>query len=75
MYNASLKYKWDNQNVRDYAAEEGREKGLKEGREEGREEGKYQKAVEMAIKLKAKGTLIDEIVELTDLSVVEIQAL
>lgn len=71
MYNASLKYKWDNKNVRDYAAEKGRE----EGREKGLEEGKHQKAVETAIKLKAKGILIDEIAELTDLSIVEIQAL
>jgi len=42
MYNASMKYKWDNQNVRDYAAKKGREEGLERGREEGLEQGREQ---------------------------------
>ncbi|MNY54349.1 hypothetical protein D3C86_1902090 [compost metagenome] len=63
MYNASLKYKWDNKNVRDYEVSKSRE------------EGENKKALEIAIKLKAKNILVDEIVELTGLSVEEIEAL
>src|SRR5882762_3986359 len=43
MYDSSLKYKWDNKNVLDYALNEGREagrqEGIKEGIKEGRQEG------------------------------------
>lgn len=46
MYNSSMKYKWDNKNVRDYAREtglnEGLEQGLQEGREQGHEQGREQ---------------------------------
>jgi len=30
MYDSSIKYKWDNKNVLDYAVNEGREKGIQE---------------------------------------------
>ncbi|EHQ27148.1 Rpn family recombination-promoting nuclease/putative transposase [Mucilaginibacter paludis] len=39
MYDSSLKYKWDNQNVLDYAVNKAREKGREEGIEEGIEKG------------------------------------
>lgn len=39
MYDSSLKYKWDNQNVLDYAVNEARERGLEEGIERGIERG------------------------------------
>jgi predicted transposase YdaD len=79
MYNASLKYKWDNKNVMDYARTEGRAQGIAEGevqgRAEGLVEGERKKAVEMALKLKAKDTRVDEISELIELSIEEIEAL
>lgn len=62
MYNASLKYKWDNKNVRDYE------------RNKAREEGKREEILKMVFKLKAKSISTDEIAELTGLSVEEIQA-
>ena len=67
MYNASLKYKWDNKNVMDYAKAEAEAKGVAKGARK--------KAVEMALKLKAKNTRVDEISELTELSIEEIKAL
>lgn len=75
MYNASLKYKWDNKNVRDYEVSKGREEGRAEGLEEGTARGEHKKAKEMAIKLQAKNVLVDEIAELTGLSIEEIEAL
>ncbi len=41
MYDSSLKYKWDNKNVLDYARKEGIEEGRKEGIEEGKQEAMY----------------------------------
>ncbi|WP_165503691.1 Rpn family recombination-promoting nuclease/putative transposase [Pedobacter hiemivivus] len=79
MYNTSLKYKWDNKNVLDYAIGEaetkGKAKGIAEGIAEGKAKGEYAKAIEIALKLKAKNTHLDEIAELTDLSIEEIEAL
>ncbi len=34
MYDSSLKYKWDNKNVLDYARKEGIEEGIEKGKEE-----------------------------------------
>lgn len=45
MYNASLKYKWDNKNVRDYEKNKAREEERAKWREE---------KLKMVIKLKAK---------------------
>ena len=53
------------------------EKGLKEGREEGREEGikegkekgKEERNIEIAKKLKKKGMTLEEIAEITELSI------
>jgi predicted transposase/invertase (TIGR01784 family) len=75
MYNASLKYKWDNKNVMDYARIEGKAQGIAEGIAQGVAQGERKKAVEMALKLKAKNTRVDEISELTELSIEEIEAL
>ena len=83
MYNASLKYKWDNKNVMDYAKAEGKARGIAEGKAEGRAEGRAEgllegerkKAVEMALKLKAKNIRVDEISEITELSIEDIEAL
>ncbi len=63
MYNDSLKHKWDNENVMDYAIKTAEQKGREEER------------AKMALKLLAKGTPIDEIIELTGLTIEEIQAL
>ena len=71
MYDASLKYKWDNKNVRDYEVSKGRE----EGREQGREEGVHKKALEMAKEMLAEGEPLERIVKYTKLSIEEIRAL
>ena len=83
MYNASLKYKWDNKNVRDYAAEQGREEGLKQGLEQGLEQGieigeakgKHKKALETAAVLKGRQISVDLIIEATGLTIEEIERL
>jgi len=75
MYDASLKYKWDNKNVRDYEVSKGREEGREEGREQGREEGVHRKALEMAKEMLAEGEPLERIVKYTKLSIEEIQAL
>lgn len=74
MYNASLKYKWDNKNVRDYEIGQGREQGREEGRAEVHIKALAEKR-EMAIKLKIKGMPAEEIAELTNFSLEEIEAL
>lgn len=51
---------------------EGKMEGYSEGRAEGRAEGATSKALEIASRLKAKGTPIDVILELTGLSTEEI---
>jgi predicted transposase/invertase (TIGR01784 family) len=63
MYNASLKYKWDNKNVRDYEVSKGRE------------EGEHKKAVEMAMEMLANNESIDKILKYTKLSREEIEVL
>ncbi|SDJ73668.1 conserved hypothetical protein (putative transposase or invertase) [Pedobacter sp. ok626] len=62
-YQQSLKMQRDNNSALNYA------------KKEGVNEGKHKKAVEMALKLKIKGISLDEISELTDLSVEEIKSL
>jgi predicted transposase/invertase (TIGR01784 family) len=63
MYDNSMKYKWDNKNVVDYA------------REEGKIEGEHKKALEIARKLKKEGLSIEFIVGTTGLSIGEIEQL
>ncbi|MBQ9658951.1 MAG: Rpn family recombination-promoting nuclease/putative transposase, partial [Clostridia bacterium] len=55
--------------------EEGLEKGLKQGIEQGLEKGKEQGKIQFAKKLLAKNMNINEISELTELSIEEIKKL
>jgi len=63
MYDSSMKYKWDNKNVLDYAIKEGFEKG------------KLEEAREIARELKKEGLAIEFIAKTTKLSVEEIEKL
>ena len=63
MYDSSLKYKWDNKNVLDYALKEGIEKG------------EYKKALDIAREMKKDGLPIEQIVKFTKLSIEEIEKL
>ena len=79
MYDASLKYKWDNENVRSYALQEGRKAGITEGRKEGRKEGitegKLEEARQIAGDLKKEGLDLTFIARITKLSIEEIDKL
>jgi predicted transposase/invertase (TIGR01784 family) len=75
MYDSSLKYKWDNQNVLDYAKKEGIKEGKKEGKKEGIEIGEYKKTIAIARELKKEGLSIEFIAKTTKLSLQEIEAL
>jgi predicted transposase/invertase (TIGR01784 family) len=63
MYDSSLKYKWDNKNVLDYAVNEGIEKG------------KLEQAKAIARELKKEGLAIEFIAKTTKLSIEEIEKL
>jgi len=67
MYDSSLKYKWDNKNVLDYALQEGIEKGI--------EKGRYEEALAIARELKKEGLTNDFIARTTKLSIEEIEKL
>ncbi|SEO98854.1 conserved hypothetical protein (putative transposase or invertase) [Mucilaginibacter sp. OK283] len=67
MYDSSLKYKWDNKNVVDYARQEGMEKGI--------EKGEYKKALDIAREMKKDGLPLVQISKFTKLSVEEIEKL
>lgn len=70
MYNDSLKHKWDNENVMDYAVKTAKEEGRKEERakvEEEKKEMARKIIVDMALKLKRKGMPSDEISDATGL--------
>jgi predicted transposase YdaD len=87
MYDSSLKYKWDNKNVRDYAMKEGMEKGMKIGIEKGMEigiekgmeigikKGERKKALEIARACKKIGMSTENIARGTGLSIEEIESL
>ncbi|QEC80439.1 Rpn family recombination-promoting nuclease/putative transposase [Mucilaginibacter ginsenosidivorax] len=83
MYDSSLKYKWDNKNVLDYALNEGREAGRQEGIKEGRQEGikegmergKYEEAIAIASEMKKEGFPAVQIAKFTKLSIEEIEKL
>lgn len=59
MYDSSLKYKWDNQNVLEYAVKE----------------AKHNKALDIARELKREGLAIDFIAKTTKLAIGEIEKL
>jgi predicted transposase/invertase (TIGR01784 family) len=63
MYDSSLKYKWDNKNVLDYAVREGFEKG------------EHQRSLDIARELKKEGLAIEFIAKTTKLSIEEIEKL
>jgi predicted transposase/invertase (TIGR01784 family) len=73
MYDRSLKYKWDNQNVRDYAVKKGLEQGLQQGLQQGIEKGRHEEAMAIARKLKQMGLNADVIAKAAGLSVAEIE--
>ena len=51
----------------------GREEGERKGREEGRVEGEKQKGIDIARKMKVKGMSLEDIAEMTGLSVRDIE--
>ena len=53
---------------------EGKEEGLKEGKEEGREEGEKLKALDVASKMKLKGAMPEDIMDVTGLTREEIES-
>ena len=71
MYDSSLKYKWDNKNVLDYAVKEGIEKGI----EKGIAEGEHKKAIAIAQEMKKENIPVIQIAKFTKLSVEEIEDL
>ena len=70
-YDNSMMVMWDNYAVYKHAEEKGIEKGIEKGRKEGKEEGRK----EFALKLLAHNFPLDEIADLTDLSIEEIKKL
>jgi predicted transposase/invertase (TIGR01784 family) len=79
MYDSSLKYKWDNKNVVDYARQEGMIKGMEQGMikgiEQGIEKGKLEEAIAIAREMKKEGLSLAQISKVTKLSVEEIEKL
>jgi predicted transposase/invertase (TIGR01784 family) len=75
MYDSSLKYKWDNKNVVDYARQEGMEQGMLKGIEKGIEKGKLDKAITITKEMKNDGMPLAQISKFTKLSIEEIQKL
>ena len=61
MYDSSMKYKWDNKDVRDYEVAEAKK------------EGEHKKALAIAGKLKKEGLSIEFITETTGLASEEIE--
>jgi predicted transposase/invertase (TIGR01784 family) len=79
LYQQSLKIKRDNYSALESAELRGEQRGQKQGIEigqkQGMEIGAEQEKREMAVKLKTKGMHVEEIAELTNLSIAEIQTL
>jgi predicted transposase/invertase (TIGR01784 family) len=71
MYDSSLKRKWDNKNVLDYALKEGMEIGI----EKGKLEGKIEEALMIAREMKKDGLPFAQIAKFTKLSIEEIERL
>ncbi|QEC75083.1 hypothetical protein [Mucilaginibacter ginsenosidivorax] len=63
MYDSSLKYKWDNKNVLDYAVSTAKA------------EGEYKKALDIARELKKEGLANEFIARTTKLPIEEIEKL
>ncbi len=67
MYDSSLKYKWDNKNVLDYAVTTAEAKGI--------EKGEYKKALDIAREMKKDGLPSAQISKFTKLSIEEVEKL
>ena len=65
----------DELEVKAYNYKKGKSDGLEQGRTEGREEGKLLKNKEIAKKMKEKGYLVEDIIEITNLPKEEIEKL
>jgi predicted transposase/invertase (TIGR01784 family) len=74
-YDSSMKYKWDNENVLDYALSEGEKRGRIEGLAEGERNGERKSLVAVARAMKKEGFTPDQIAKFTQLSVEEIERL
>ena len=74
-YDNSMMVMWDNYAVYKHAEEKGIEKVIEKGIEKGRKEGKEEGRKEFALKLLAHNFPLDEIANLTDLSIEEIKKL
>ena len=82
-YDNSMMVMWDNYAVYKYAVEkaykkgyeEGKKEGYEEGKEIGYEEGKRKASKKIALKLLARNYPLDEIADITDLSIDEIKKL
>ena len=78
-YEASLKHKRDAENTYSTAQRIGHDRGLREGLEEGLKEGiaqgEHKKAIEMALKLKKMALSVEQIAEVTGLTIDEIEKL
>ena len=75
MYDSSMKYKWDNKNVLDYAVKQAKLEGELKGELEGKLEGKLEVAREIAFELKKEGLANEIIARVTKLSIEEIDKL
>jgi predicted transposase/invertase (TIGR01784 family) len=79
MYDSSLKYRWDNKNVLDYALKEGFEQGVEQGIEQGIEKGiergEHNKAIAIAREMKKEGFSTEQISKFTGLSNDEINGI
>ena len=67
MYNTSLKRKWDNKNIMDYAVAEGEARGEKKG--------KHKKSFGSCFRDEKRRVSVDQISKIMKLSVQEIEAL
>ena len=74
-YDNSMMVMWDNYAVYKYAVEKAYKKGYEEGYKIGYEEGKRKASKKFALKLLARNTPLDDIADLTDLSIDEIKKL
>ena len=70
-YDSSMKYKWDNENVLEYAIKKAKE----EGKQEGKVEGKHLKAIAIATEMKKDKMPAAQISKFTGLSVEAIENL
>ena len=71
LYDSSLKRKWDNKNVLDYAIKKAKNEGIVEGESKGKLKG----IIEVAAEMKREGITIAQIAKITKLAITEIEKL